>query len=95
MLMKFYSLLLMALALILPSMASAKSVTFKTNLDKSAYITFAPSYEYLDVTVEGITVDLAADAGVNVSANEGYVIFGDARRRCYHHHHQGKTSALA
>ena len=42
--MKFYSLLLMALALILPSMASAKSVTFKTNLDKSAYITFAPSY---------------------------------------------------
>ena len=72
--MKFYSLLLMALALILPSMASAKSVTFKTNLDKSAYITFAPSYEYLDVTVEGITVDLAADAGVNVSANEGYVI---------------------
>ena len=64
----------MALALIIPSMASAKSVTFKTNLDKSAYITFAPAYEYIDVTVEGVTVELASDAGVNISANQGYAI---------------------
>ena len=72
--MKFHSLLLVALAFLLPSVASAKSVTFKTNLDKSAYITFAPDYAYVDVTADGVAINLGDDDGVNISAQDGFSI---------------------
>jgi len=72
--MRIYSLLIVVLACLFSQGATAKTVTFKTNIDGSVNVIPSVTYTPVTVTEAGVAVDLGSNEGVNLSANQGYSI---------------------